>query len=69
MKYISKAEEPESFRAWKKLRRMRASAIRQLNVSTLTPEQKQMLIEYYNAFDEFGCYSEFCTTIAHVLMR
>jgi uncharacterized protein (TIGR02646 family) len=52
-----------------KLRRMRASAIRQLRISTLTPEQKQMLIEHYNAFDEFGCYSEFCATIVHILMR
>jgi uncharacterized protein (TIGR02646 family) len=52
-----------------KLRRMRASAIRQLRISTLTSEEKQMWIEHYNACDEFGCYSEFCTTIVHILMR
>jgi uncharacterized protein (TIGR02646 family) len=52
-----------------KLQRMRKSAIANLELETLTPEDKQLLIEFYSRSDEVGDFQEFCTTILSVLQN
>jgi uncharacterized protein (TIGR02646 family) len=50
-----------------KLQRMRESAIQGIDVNSLTPEDKQKLIDYYDNLNEAGDYEEFCTAIVYVL--